>query len=407
MQTLHDKQVVLGVCGSIAAYKSVYLTRLLVGAGAQVWPVLSPGASRFVAPLSFAALAGRRPVTDLWEQAQGGEIGHVELAHRAHAVVLAPLTANSLARLSQGLADDPLSALVLATRAPLVLAPAMESGMWDNPATQENLARLLARGARLVPPQPGALASGRSGMGRMAEPAQIMEAVEAALLPQDLRGEHVLVTAGPTREAFDPARYISNPSTGKMGFALARAAWARGAAHVHLIAGPTALQAPSGQGMQTTRVTSTQDMLEACQAALPPSTLLLMAAAPADYRPLGYSPDKLKKQASGAALTLALESTPDILTTLKPRTAQRMVVGFAAETGQVVQHGQDKLQRKNLDMLLANQVGSAGTGFASDTNAGWLLRPDTEPLTLPLMSKAALAHVLLDYVVAERRRRAP
>ena len=402
MQILRDKQVVLGVCGSIAAYKSVYLTRLLVGAGAQVWPILSPGASRFVAPLSFAALAGRRPVTDLWEQAQGGEIGHVELAHRADAVVLAPLTANSLARLSQGHADDPLSALVLSARAPLLLAPAMESGMWDNAATQEHLLRLQARGALLVPPEAGSLASGRSGMGRMAEPEQILLALEAALLPQDLRGEHVLVTAGPTREAFDPARYISNPSTGKMGYALARAAQARGA-RVHLIAGPTAL--PNPAGMECTRVTSTQDMLEACSAALPPATLLLMAAAPADYRPVAYSPDKLKKRAGGDKLNLALESTPDILATLMPRTVNRLVVGFAAETGDVVQHGQEKLQRKNLDMLLANQVGTATTGFGSDTNAGWLLRPDTEPLTLPLMSKAALAHVLLDHVVAERRRR--
>lgn len=403
MEILRGKQVVLGVCGSIAAYKSVYLTRLLVGAGAQVWPVLSQGASQFVAPLSFAALAGRRPVTGLWEQAQGGEIGHVELAHRAQVMVVAPASANSLARFSLGMADDPLSALVLSTQAPLLLAPAMESGMWDNPATQEHLQRLQARGAHLVPPEAGALASGRSGMGRMAEPDQILAAIEAALLPQDLRGERVLVTAGPTREAFDPARYISNPSTGKMGFALARAAQARGA-QVHLIAGPTALRAPPG--VQYTSVVSTQDMLAACQAALAPSTLLLMAAAPADYRPTAYSPDKLKKRSSGARLDVALESTPDILASLAPRTPERLVVGFAAETGDVVQHGQDKLLRKNLDMLLANQVGTAHTGFGSDTNAGWLLRPDTAPLTLPLMSKAALAHALLDAVAAERRRRA-
>ncbi|HET6345834.1 MAG TPA: bifunctional phosphopantothenoylcysteine decarboxylase/phosphopantothenate--cysteine ligase CoaBC, partial [Myxococcota bacterium] len=348
---LQGKKIVLGVSGSVAAYKAVYLTRLLTDANATVWPVLTAGASRFVGPLSFTVLSRNRCVTDLWNASGGGEISHVELAHTADAVVIAPATADLLARLAAGRADDPLCALALATRAPRLLAPAMETHMWEHPATQAHLHALEARGWRVAAPAPGALASGRQGTGRLADPEELLEAVTGLLRPQDLLGETVLVTAGPTQERLDPARFLSNPSTGKMGYAIAREARRRGA-HVELISGPTALPAPPG--VVLTRILSTDELLAACLAKLGPASALVMAAAPADFRPAAPLAHKQKKE--GAPLTLALERTPDVLTTLKARQGRRVVVGFAAETEDLLAHGEDKLRRKDCDLLVANRI---------------------------------------------------
>lgn len=390
---LKGKNIAVGVAGSIAAYKALYLTRRLRDAGAVVYPVLTRHGQRFIGSLSFAALAGRRPVVDLWSQAEGGEIGHVELAHTVDALVVAPASADIITRLAEGRADEPLTALALSCRAVRLLVPAMEHHMWQHPATQAHAKALQAAGWHVLEPHAGPLASGRQGQGRMAEPDDIVDCLRRLLGPNDLAGERVLVTAGPTREALDPARFLSNPSTGKMGFALAQRALWRGA-QVHLIAGPTQLVPPAG--VTHTAVTSTDDLLAACQAALAPCTVLLMAAAPADFKPAHTHPHKVKKAADVPPLELV--RTPDVLGTLKARTPQRRVVGFAAETQNILQYGAAKLRAKDLDMLVANDIGRRDAGFGTDTNAGWLLFRNGPPQELPLMDKGAMADAILDAV---------
>lgn len=403
METLRGKHIVLGVTGSIAAYKALLVTRQLALAGAHVWPVLTQAATRFVAPLSFSVLAGHRAITDLWSAAGDGEVSHVELAHRADALLIAPATADTLARLAQGRADDPLGSIALATRAPLLVAPAMETGMWEHPATREHVATLTSRGVRFVAPQSGELASGRDGVGRLAEPDEIVSQLVRLLTQQDLAGEHLVVTAGPTREALDPARFVSNRSSGKMGFALARAAATRGAT-VRLITGPTALSSP--QGVETTRIETTEQLLAACRDALPTCTALIMAAAPADYRAMAPAANKLKKRAQGDALTLHLVATPDILLALAARTAQRIVIGFAAESHELLPHARAKLEAKDLDLIVANDIGRADAGFEVDTNAVVLLHRDGTTAELGVLPKLEVAHAILDEVVRLRRGRA-
>src|SRR5262245_19204837 len=324
---LEGRTAVVGVTGGIACYKACELVRQLVAAGVQVRVVMTPNAQQFVTPLTLQTLSGHPVATDTFDLTQESEIGHIRLADSADVVVIAPATANALAKLATGIADDLLSTVLLATRAPLVLAPAMNVHMWEHPAVQENLARLVARGARVVGPARGALACGYEGAGRLADPAEIVEAVAAALAPQDLAGEHVLVTAGPTEEALDPVRYLSNRSSGKMGYALARAARRRGA-EVTLVSSPTALAAPAGVGI--VRVATARDMARAVGEAFGAATVVIMCAAVADYRPRRALPRKLKKGA--ASLTLELERNPDILTSLAPRKGRRLLVGFAAET---------------------------------------------------------------------------
>ena len=405
MSVLKHKKIVLGVCGSIAAYKALLLARLLTELGSEVAPILTTSAQRFVGPLSFSALCKQPCITNLWDAAARGEIGHVELAHSADLVIVAPASAHMLAKMSQGMADDPLCALLLDTRAPILVAPAMETGMWEHPATMANLRLLRERGVHVAAPAGGALASGRQGLGRLREPAAIVAHATRLCTPQDLSGQRVLVTAGPTREALDPARYLSNASTGKMGYALAEAALARGA-EVHLISGPTALHAPDG--VRCTRVTSCADLLTACEANISWASVLLMAAAPADFRPAQTAAHKVKKQdaLSDPELTCPLVATPDILLRLNARARGCFAVGFAAETQDVLAYGEDKLAHKNLDLLIANDVGQTDTGFASDTNAGWLVRRDAPALALPLQSKRDLADVILQHVSAGLRARA-
>lgn len=398
LRTLREKHVILGVSGSISAYKALYLTRLLVEAKARVSPLLTRAAARFVGPLSFSVLSGERAITDLWSQAQAGEVGHVELAHQADVVVIAPATADTIARLALGRADDPLTAVVLATRAPVVIAPAMESGMWDDVTTQGHVEALSARGYRFVWPESGELASGRSGVGRLAEPETIADAAALALAPKDLAEERVLVTAGPTREAFDPARFVSNASTGKMGFAIADAARQRGA-EVRLICGPTSLPPPTG--IAVTRVITTQEMLDACRDAIAWSTCLVMAAAPADFAPAAPASHKLKKGPDDLQVTLT--RTPDILTTLAARKDGRLVVAFAAESRDVLKYAREKMNRKDADLVVANDITEPGAGFASDTNRVDLVDRSGGHTALPAMAKDDVAWAIMDHVARLRR----
>jgi phosphopantothenoylcysteine decarboxylase/phosphopantothenate--cysteine ligase len=398
---LTDRTIVLGVSGSIAAYKAAYLTRLLKEAGADVWPILTANATRFVGAMTFSAMTGHRAVVDLWANAQAGEIGHVELAHRADLLLIAPATADLIARLSLGRADEPLGAVALATRAPWVLAPAMESNMWLNSTTVAHVKSLEDRGAHIVAPGHGSLASGREGVGRMAEPEEIFEVVAQVLSPHDYADQNVLVTAGPTREAIDPVRFLSNPSSGKMGFALARQARRRGA-KVTLVTGPTTLAPPPGVNL--VRIKTTQELLDACQQHLAESTVVLMAAAPADFRVEAPARQKLKKSQKIRTLSLELEQTPDVLMTLKARAPGRIVVGFAAETHNVIEFAREKIVRKDLDLVVANDVTEPQAGFEADTNAVWLIDREGHDTRLSLASKDAIAQAVLDLVLTMTER---
>ncbi len=392
---LKGNQIVLGVSGSIAAYKSAYLTRLFVEAGAEVWPILTRSGARFLAPLTLSALTGHRTVVDMWSASEAGDISHVEMAQRASVLVLAPATADLLARLAAGRADDPLAAVALATEAPWVVAPAMESGMWNDSATQASVRALQERGARFVMPESGHLASGAVGVGRMADPAVEFEETEVAATKKDLRGQRVLVTAGPTREAFDPVRFVTNASSGKMGFAIAAVARRRGA-DVHLICGPTSVPPP--RGVEIERVESTQDLLEACERALATATVLVMAAAPADFRPAVAASRKTKKPTAGFAADL--EPTPDVLKTLTPRRGGRVVVGFAAETDNITTKAHAKLEAKDLDLIVANDVTHPEAGFEVDTNIIEIISRDGSSRSFPVMTKEAVANEILNRVVA-------
>jgi phosphopantothenoylcysteine decarboxylase/phosphopantothenate--cysteine ligase len=395
--SLADRRVVLGVTGGIACYKACEVVRLLVQAGAQVRVVMTAGAQQFVTPLTLQTLSGHPVATDTFDLGQESEIGHIRLADEADVVLIAPATANALAKMAHGIADDLLGTVLLATRAPVVVAPAMNVNMWEHPATRDNMERLRARGVHVVGPASGMLACGWDGAGRLAEPAEIVEAVRVALTPQDLAGEHVLVSAGPTREAIDPVRYLSNHSSGKMGFAIARVARRRGAA-VTLVAGPTALTPPPG--VTCVRVESAREMAEALDAAWARATVLVMAAAVADYTVAKPASQKMKK--ADAALTLPLARTRDILTSLAARKGRRIVVGFAAETQNLAAEAQRKLRTKNLDLIVANDVTVPGAGFGSDTNVVRLFDASGADVALPVLAKEDVAARILDWVAARR-----
>lgn len=362
---LHGERVLLGVSGGIAAYKAADLVRRLREAGAEVRVVMTEGAQRFVAPLTFQALSGH-PVRDsLWDEHAEAAMGHIELARWATRVLVAPASADAIARLAHGLAGDLLGTLCLATDAPLAIAPAMNRLMWAHPATQANIDMLRARGVEVVGPGEGDQACGEVGAGRMLEPTQIVAAL-AALRVDAARfaGRRVLITAGPTREDIDPVRYIGNRSSGKMGFALAAAAAAMGA-RVTLVAGPVALATPAG--VSRVDVRSAAQMREAVLAALPEQDVFIAAAAVADYMPAQAAADKIKK--TGESLTLELVRTPDILAEVAARAERPFTVGFAAETRDIEAYARDKLVRKRLDMIAANRVGLPGLGFEADDNA--------------------------------------
>ena len=393
MQRLLNKQVVLGISGGIAAYKSAELVRRLKDAGAQVRVVMTRAAHEFITPLTLQALSGNPVHGDLLDPAAEAAMGHIELAGWADLVLIAPATADLMARLATGRGDDLLTTLVLATDASIALAPAMNQAMWRDPATQANLETLLQRGFRVFGPAAGEQACGDVGPGRMLEPVELAmrcaECFELGLLS----GRHVLINAGPTREAIDPVRYISNHSSGKMGFALAEAA-AEAGARVTLVAGPVNL--PTPPRVQRIDVTTAVEMLAACEQALP-ADLFIASAAVADYRPAQCAPGKLKKDTTREdGMTLHLVRNPDILATLATHARRpAYCVGFAAETDDVLGYASDKLTRKNLDLIVANDVSQAGIGFNSDDNAVTLIDRSLTPQPLPQASKQKLARQII------------
>jgi len=387
------RHVVLGVSGGIACYKSCILARRLVDAGARVDAVLTEAAAEFVRPLTFEALTGRPVLSSLWEP--GGALSHVRLGQDADIIIVAPATAHLIARVAQGLADDVLTALLLARTSPLLLAPAMNDDMFASPATQANLEILHQRGVATVGPEIGPLAEGPSERpGRMSEPENILAHAARMLGTGKLRGRRVVVTAGPPREPIDPVRVVSNRSSGKMGYRVAEAAWERGA-EVVLISGPTALPAPVGVTLRL--VDSTRDLEAAVRAELPAADVLVMAAAPADYRP--SSPSDRKRSRVDGTLAIPMEPTDDILGATKgQRREGSFIVGFALETGDAVAKGLAKLERKDLDLIVVNDALEPGAGFENDTNRVALLGRDGSRRILPLQSKREVADAILDVV---------
>jgi phosphopantothenoylcysteine decarboxylase/phosphopantothenate--cysteine ligase len=406
-------RIVLGVCGGIAAYKAVEVCRLLVDAGAHVIPVLTSEATRFVGAVTFSALASEPVQTSLWDE--DSPIPHTRLGQSADLIVVVPATAHLMARYAAGLSDDLLTATLLATRAPVLLCPAMHTEMWEHPSVRENLATLERRGVRVVPPAVGRLAGGDSGEGRLAEPAVIAAralalvglggaegTVDAAARPDpDLSGLHVVVSAGGTREALDPVRYLTNRSSGKQGNALAEAAARRGATVTLVTASGLTLSPDVQAAVTRIEVESAADMEAALVRACPGADVVIMAAAVADFRPKVAADRKLSKE--DGLPELVLEPTPDILTGLAARrTPGQVLVGFAAETDDVAERGRRKLHRKGVDLLVVNDVSAPGTGFDHDTNAVSILEADGSSTEIPLTSKYAVANAVLDSVIAHR-----
>jgi len=392
--SLSGVRLVLAVTGSIAAYKAVSLLRLLRREAATVNVVMTAGACRFVTPLTFEVLSGTHVATDLFEAHQ--EMLHLSLPEQAQAIVIAPATANCLAKAALGLADDLLSTMLLTTQCPVIFAPAMDGDMWQHPTVVEHVAALRARGAIIVEPEDGPLASGRQGQGRLADEERILAAVHHAVHPRrDWSGRKVLISAGPTQEAIDPVRFLSNRSSGKMGYALAEAARARGA-DVVLVSGPTSIPAPAG--VEYCPVITAEEMHKALTTRLDWSDTVIMAAAVADFRPARPSAHKIKKR-RGPVTHLDLEATDDILCELRDRRTSQVLVGFAAETDDLLAHAKEKLHAKGLDLLVANDVTAPGSGFGSDTNRVWLLAREADPEELPLLSKRDVADRILDRIL--------
>ncbi|MCC6381547.1 MAG: bifunctional phosphopantothenoylcysteine decarboxylase/phosphopantothenate--cysteine ligase CoaBC [Dehalococcoidia bacterium] len=391
---LAGRHVVLGVTGSIAAYKAADLCSRLRQLGAAVEVVMTPAAARFVTPLTFQALTGRAVVVDVFAADEAE--AHVEVARRADAFVVAPATADCLANLASGQTPDMVALTGLATRAPLLVAPAMDNQMWEHPATRANVETLRERGVHFVGPGEGRLASGRVGPGRLAEPAEIAGAVRAMLgqVIGDLRGRHVVVSAGPTQEPIDPVRFVGNHSSGRMGFAIAEAARDRGA-RVTLVAGPVAPETP--YAVERVAAPTVAEMLCALEKATASADALIMAAAPVDFRPLDPAAQKLKKLPGQETLTIRLGKNPDILATLP---GPRVRVGFAAETENLAANAVAKLAAKRLDFIVGNDVTAPGSGFGTETNEVTIFYAGGTVEQLPLMSKYAVAHAILDRVAA-------
>ncbi len=394
---LKGRKIILGVTGGIAVYKAAELVRELVRSGAEVFVVMTRSAQAFITPLTFQTLSGNKVTTELFSLIEESEIGHIALADRAELLVIAPATANIIGKIAGGIADDMLTTIVMATKAPVLLAPAMNVHMWENPICQENIQKLRGRGFHFIDPEAGELACGYEGKGRLAEIPAIVEEIRSILSPKDLSGETILVTAGPTEEPIDPVRFLSNRSSGKMGFAVARAARLRGA-RVILVSGPSALPAPSG--VKFIAVRTAAEMREAVLGSLPGVSVLVMAAAVSDYRPKATSPEKIKK--SQAELTLPLELNPDILREAGQRKEKRLLIGFAAETESLLANARKKLAEKNLDLIVANDVSLPGAGFAVDTNMVKLIDRSGKIEELPLMDKEDLADRVLDRVLLLR-----
>lgn len=394
---LQGKKIVLGVTGGIAVYKAVDLVSRLRKAGCEVRVVMTEHAQQFVTPLTFKEISGNAVATSMWNANQEFNVEHIALANWADAFLVAPATANILAKMACGIADDLLSTTLLAAQAPIVVCPAMNTGMYQNPATQENIAKLQERGVTVMPPAVGHLACGTSGPGRLPEPQQIVEFMSAFFAGRegDLRGLRVLVTAAGTREPIDPVRYVGNRSSGKMGYAVAQMAAERGA-DVLLISGPSALAAPPN--VRVVNVETTNEMLEACLAAYGDVDIVIKAAAVADYRPRDVADQKIKKKTDDA-LTVVMDKNPDILKTLGAKKEQQVLVGFAAETQNLLANAREKVVKKNLDMIVANDVTAAGAGFNSDTNIVKFLFANGDVRELDQMPKVDVANKILDEAI--------
>ena len=393
-------RITLGVTGGVAAYKAAELVRRLQQEGFSVEVVMTRAACEFITPLTFAALTGKKVITGLFAQS-GGEanlesaIEHIAVAQRTDLLLVAPATADIIAKFSRGISDDFLSTLYLATAAPVVVAPAMNVNMWNHPATQENLERLRGRGVHVVNPNEGYLAFGMTGAGRLAGQDAIVSTVREVLqLRRDLEGQTVLLTAGPTQEDLDPVRFLTNRSSGRMGYAVAEAAAQRGA-KVILVTGPTALDTPAG--VTRVNVRSASEMLHSVEENFSAATIAIFAAAVADYRPAEAASQKIKKTADGIALRL--EPNPDILAIIARKRGHRLIVGFAAETDKVAENARKKLADKNADLIVANDVTAEGAGFDVDTNIVTLFARDGRDLALPKLTKREVAHRILDEVV--------
>ncbi len=390
------KRILLGICGGVAAYKAAELARLLVRAGFDVHAVLTSSAAEFITPLTMRAVTGNPVYASLFDPVHKSATAHIDLARDPDIAVIAPATANCLGKLAAGLADDLLSTVLLAidlAQCPVILAPAMNTTMLCNPAVQDNIRRLEQRGYAILEPREGDLACQEVGKGRMVEPQEILDRVRQALQAgRELEGRVVLVTAGPTREALDPVRFFSNHSSGKMGFALARAARERGA-RVILVSGPSELAPPSG--VEFCPVSSALEMNSVCMEKYAEAEIIIKAAAVADYRPELVQEQKIKK---GGELLIKLVRNPDILQNMGRQKGERFLVGFAAETEQLLQNAARKLQEKNLDLVVANDLGQEGSGFAGETNRAVLLYRDGRKEQLPLMSKYELAHRILERI---------
>lgn len=393
---LRDKRIVLCITGGIAVYKAVELLRLLTKAGAEVHVIMTRSAQEFVAPLTFQTLSMNPVHSELFNLIAEQEIGHISLADRADLFIIAPATANVIGKIACGIADDMLTTTVMATKAPVLIAPAMNVNMYTNPIYRENQDKLLRLNYMFVPPEKGTLACGWEGEGKLATPEAIFEMAVSALTPKDLIGQTIMVTAGPTREEIDPVRFISNYSSGKMGYALARSAQRRGS-RVILVSGPVGIAAPSG--VELVQVESAQEMHAQVMARAAACSIVIKAAAVADYRPEERKEGKIKKQSD--EMILRLVKNPDILADLGSLEHRPFLAGFAAETGGLKSNAAKKLKEKNLDMIVANDVSQADAGFNVDTNRAWLFFRDGRSVECPLMPKEELASLILDHIVAE------
>lgn len=395
--SIDHKNIILGVCGGIAAYKSVDVLRLLQKQNARVRVMMTGNAARFVCPLTFEALSGRPVCASLFETGHDASIKHIDWARSADAVIVAPATANMIGKMANGIADDALSTFLLAVTCPVLVCPSMNTHMYESRAVSRNLDTLASDGCHIVTPASGELACGTTGAGRLPEPSVIVDRLQKCLAPIDLVGKRVLVTAGPTREAIDPVRFISNPSSGKMGYAIARAAEYRGA-DVVLVSGPTALAPPVNVTM--VGVTSAQEMANAVFEHMEDRHIIIKTAAVADYRPQDRAAHKIKKHAHQNELVLSLKPNLDILKALGQRKEHRILVGFAAETRDLKHNAQKKLMAKNLDLIVGNLIGPPESGFGSDTNSVTLFFKDGIVEALPNMDKDEVAHVVLDRIAA-------
>jgi len=391
---MKHKNIVLGVSGGIAAYKSVELLRLLVKQGAGVRTMMTKSAREFVGPVTFEALSGQTVCSDLFEKGTDAPIRHIKWAEEADAVVIAPATANIIGKLANGLADDALSTFMMAVTSPVVVCPSMNTHMYESRAVQRNIKRLKDDGYFVIEPESGELACGTTGPGRLPEPEDIVDRLCHCLAHKDFEGQRLLVTAGPTREPIDPVRFISNPSSGKMGYAVARAAEHRGG-RVVLIAGPTSL--PDPNNVSVFKVQTAQEMADKVFEHMQASDIIVKTAAVSDFRPKDRSSQKIKKDQDDKMLVL--QRNQDILKELGKRKKDKVLVGFAAETENLEQYAQKKLAEKNLDMIAANLVGQPASGFGSDTNEMTLFFKDGTKESLPVMEKEEVAHILLDHIL--------